>query len=387
MSSVDFQGLSPASLAVNSLHEKAAAHPASGLTIVDASVHPRPRAGELQQYLPKVWQHRRLPAGERYYYPNHLGDYVKEAYVNGGPPGSDPDLVARHVFEEGGVTKAILLPLTLGLLPDLDLLAAICSATNAWLADTWLTKYNTGSRYKGTIRVAPNYPEAAVAEIDKWADHPDFVQIGVPLQSMQLYGSRFFLPVWEAAARHNLPVVFHLDAETGVELAPTTAGYLRHYLGYAAYQPMTFIGHLNSFMVGGVLDHLPSLRLVFADGGYDMCAPFVWRLDKDYRPMRGDMPWMKKLPSSYIKDHVRFIAHDLEGPEDPAIQNEWLDISDAGHILMYGSNYPAWNMLHPNGAFASAPPALRRRILSETASELYRFPGASDSGTAKSDAR
>jgi predicted TIM-barrel fold metal-dependent hydrolase len=107
-----------------------------------------------------------------------------------------------------------------------------------------------------------------------------------------------------------------------------------------------------------------------------MCAPFIWRLDKDYRPMRGDMPWMKRLPSDYIAQHVRFVAHALEGPEDPDTTQEWLKISDGSRIVMYGSNYPQWNTLHPGEAFAGVDPAMRARILGGTASELYRLPQA-----------
>ena len=370
--SVDLPGLAPAGLAQTTLREAAHGQAAPGMPVIDAAVHPRPRPGELQRYMPKVWQHRRLPAGERYYYPNPVGDYLQESYGDGGPPGSDPALVSRHLFDECGISQAILLPLTLGLLPDIDLLAAICTATNAWLADTWLNTYNREGHFRGTIRVSPTDPRAAVAEIEKWAGNPNFVQIGVPLQSMQLYGNRVFLPIWEAAAHHNLPVVIHADAETGVEMAPTTGGYLRHYLGFSAYQPMTFINHLTSMMAGGVLDRLPSLRLVFADGGYDVCAPLIWRLDKDYRPMRGDMPWMTRLPSDYIAQHVRFVAHSQEGPEDPEQLEEWLGISQADTILLYGSNYPGWDMFHPNAAFAPVPTALRRRILSQNAAALYR---------------
>lgn len=372
---VDFQGIDPAALATKSLRDAANGRTAScGLAVVDASVHPRPRPGELQEYLPKVWQGRRLPKGERYYYPNPIGDYVKESYSEGGPPGSDPELVSRHLFEDVGIDHAILIPLTLGLLPDVDLQAAICSAMNAWLADTWLTRYNAEGRYKGTIRVAPSHPEAAVAEIEKWADHPEFVQIGVPMQSLQLYGTRPFLPVWEAAARRNLPVVLHADDETGVEFAPTPAGYLRHYLGFAAFQPVNFINHLTSLMVGGILDHLPNLRFVFADGGYDMCAPLIWRMDNDYRPMRGDMPWMKGLPSSYLADHIRFVVHSLEGPEDRDIVPEWLRMTDAETLLIFGSNYPYWNFLHPDAAFADVDDPLRAKIMGSNAAELYGLP-------------
>ncbi len=366
--SVDFSGVAPSALAVVSMHDAPGSEHPTSATVVDGAVHPRSRPGELTEYMPKVWKGRRLPAGDRYYYPNPLGDAVREARGGDGPPGSDPVLVSHHLFDEVGVARAVLLPLTLGLLPDLDLAAAICSATNAWLADQWLDR---DARYRGTIRVAPNHPETAVAEIERWADHPGFVQVGVPMQSMALYGMPPFLPVWEAAARHGLPVALHSDAETGVELAPSPAGYLRHFLGFASYQPAGFVSHLASFMVHGVLDRLPDLCLVFADGGYDLCGPLLWRLDKDYRPMRGDMPWMKRLPSAYLREHVRFIAHRLEGPDDPRVLDEWLGMADAEHLLLYGSNYPSWDFLHPNAAFPGVENGVRERILAGNADDLY----------------
>lgn len=371
--SVDFKGLAAVSLAQKTLKDAASGGSPPGVPVVDASVHPRPKGAEWRKYLPELWRSRRLPFGDRYYYPNPVGDYLKDAYPADGPPGSDPELASRQLFDDMGVDCAILLPLTLGLLPDIDLRAAICAATNQWLADEWLDRHNAHGRFKGSIRVTPSHPEAAVAEIEKWAGHPHFVQVAVPMQSNQLYGDRIFFPVWEAAARHDLPVAFHTDAETGVELAATPGGYFRHLLGYAAYQPITFFSHLINMMAAGVLDHLPSLKLVFADGGWDMCAPFMWRLDKDYRPMRGDMPWMRRLPSDYIAQHVRFVAHRQEGPEDPALMSEWLQIGDAGRVLMYGSNYPNWDLLHPNAAFPAAEPALRARVLAGTAAELYRL--------------
>jgi predicted TIM-barrel fold metal-dependent hydrolase len=377
--SVDFQGLSLADLARKTIADSAGEHPPS-FPVVDACVHPRPRPEELRPYLPKVWQGRRLPAGDRYYYPNPLGDSLKDAFSEAGPPGSDPALTSRHLFEEMRIDRAVLTPLTLGLLPDGDLLAAICTATNEWLAETWLGQHNAHGKFYGTIRVTPTRPAAAVAEIEKWADHPGFVQIGIPLQSLQLYGTPPFLPIWEAAAHHKLPVFIHADAETGVELAPTPAGYLRHFLAFAAYQPINFINHLTSFMVGGVLDALPDLRLVFGDGGYDLAVPLMWRVDKDYRPMRGDVPWMKRLPSDYIAQHVRFIAHRMEGPTDDGMLDEWLEMGDAKSTLMYASNYPSWDFLHPSAAFGQVEPEGRERIMARNALELYALSPSEEDG-------
>lgn len=371
----ELTGGDPSRLATASLATASQGGRPTPCGVVDASVHVRPRSqDEFREYLPRIWKGRRLPSGDGYYYPNPAGSHLKETYGAAGPPGSDPDLLHRHLVEGTGTEQVILHPLTLGLLPDIDLLSAICSATNEWLAQTWLTRYNAEGRFKGTIRVAPGDADAAVAEIEKWAGHPHFVQVGVPTQSLQPYGKRGFWPVWEAAAAHGLPVAVHADAETGVEFAPTPAGYLHSFLGFASFQPCTFVNHLVSMMVEGVLDHLPSLRLVFADGGFDLLGPMTWRLDKDYRPMRADMPWMKRLPSDYLAEHVRFVAHRMDGPADDDVAAEWLPMVGADSLLVYGSNYPNWDFLHPRLVYPEVEPAARERILRGNARELYRLP-------------
>ncbi|MBW0102415.1 amidohydrolase family protein [Pseudonocardia sp. KRD291] len=368
----ELAGDDPARLATVSLETAARGGRPPACAIVDASVHVRPRSqAEFRAYLPRLWKTRRLPSGDGYYYPNPAGNHLRETYSDAGPPGSDPDLLHRHLITDGGVDRVVLHPLTLGLLPDIDLLGAVCSATNAWLADTWLGP--THDRFHGTIRVAPGDPVAAVAEIERWAAHPGFVQVGVPMQSLQPYGKRQFWPVWEAAAAHGLPVCVHADAETGVEHAPTPAGYLHTHFGHAAVAPFMFVNHLTSLMTEGVLDHLPGLRVVFADGGFDLLGPMMWRLDKDYRAMRVDMPWMTRLPSEYLAEQVRFVAHRMDGPDDAAVAGEWLSMVDADRLLVYGSNYPNWDFLPPGLVYPDAAAEARERILHGNATRLYEL--------------
>lgn len=366
-------GGSLADLARTSLGDHAGPERLVQHDVIDASVQVRPHhLADLRARLPQVWRDRRLPAGERYYYPNLLGDYPRETYDGDGPPGSDPELLEKHLFDDSPVTLAVLNPLTLGLLPDIDLLSAICSATNQWLADTWLDRPGAERRYRGSIRVAPGDPEAAVREIERWADDPRFVQASVPLQSLQPYGRRNFRPIWRAAATHGLPVMIRADAETGVELAPSVSGYFRSFLAFSAYQPLTLINHLASFMVEGVFDELPGLKIIFGDGGYDFAATMMWRMDKDYRPMRPDMPWMSRLPSEYLLDNVRFVSRLMEGPTDETLAPQWAVMSDAERVLLYGSSYPAWDFLPVSGFFPGMGDDFRRRVLHDNAASVYR---------------
>ncbi|MBI3964754.1 MAG: amidohydrolase [Chloroflexi bacterium] len=327
----------------------------------------------LREYLPEPYRSMPLPPPEHFLYPHPESQYWEEARPGKGLPGSDPVLLERQLFETAGIGTAILLPLTRGLLPNPHWLSAICAGTNTWLAETWLSKHNAHGRYRGSIRVAPTAPEAAVQEIEKWAGHPYFVQVAVPMQSLHPYGQPVYQPIWEAAVRHNLPVAIHEEGGTNVDYWPTPIGYPRRFAHYAAMFPLNFAYHLISFISEGVFDRLDGLKVVFADGAFDMLPPLVWRMDKDWRPRHDEIPWSKTIPTGTLRDHVRFIAHRLEGPDDPVALADWLDLADAEHLLLYGSDYPHWSYFDPKDAFVDLPPALRRRIMSENARELYRL--------------
>jgi predicted TIM-barrel fold metal-dependent hydrolase len=178
--------------------------------IVDCAVHPAPRhPDDLRRYMREPWRSRPFPGLQRYFFPAPNGDFDPAA---GPAPGSDPDLVRRHVLHDRGARAAILLPRTRGLLPDLDLAAAVCAATNDWLAAEWLERPG----FYGSIRVSPGDPAQAVAEIERWAGHPRMVQVAVPMQAHHPYGQRMYAPIWEAAARHGLPVAVLIDGGAGV---------------------------------------------------------------------------------------------------------------------------------------------------------------------------
>lgn len=355
---------------------KQAGVPAGGngtAQIIDCAVHPQVRhPEELREYMREPWRSRPFPRPERYFFPAPAGDYHPDAETD-GLPGSDPDLAARRLFNEGGVDRAILVPLTRGLLPDVDLGSAICRATNDWLAATWLGKHNSDGRFYGSIRVNPLDPERAVEEIERWADDPRMVQVAVPMQALHPYGQRQYFSIWQAAARHSLPIAVQLDGGSGVDFWPTAVGYPHHYIEYSALAPVNFAYHLASLVAEGVFDRLPDLRFVFADGGHDMLAPLMWRFDKNWRSTRSETPWTQHLPTSYLRQHVRFCTRPNEGPQDPAALAEWLRIGDGTGLLLFASKYPFWDFQDPQSAFAGIDEAMRRPIMAGNASALYRF--------------
>ena len=344
--------------------------------VIDAAVHPMVRRGdELQKYMGARWKNFTVSGPHRYLFPTPVGippysEYRNDARpANGDLPGSDPALTEAHL-DELGIGRAILLPLTRGMLPNIDLGSAVCAATNDWLAATWLGPWNPGGRYLGTIRVNPADPEGAVQEIERWSDDPRFVQIGVPLEAHRPYGQRNYTPIWEAAVEHDLPVAVHSDSGGGIDFYPSPTGYHRTYIEYHSLFPANFIYHLASLIDEGTFERIPQLRFVFADGGFDVLMPLMWRMDLDWPISRVEIPWVTKRPSLYLRDHVRFCTAKLEGPPEP-ILSEWLEVAGGADLLMFGSNYPHWSTMSPAEFFPSVKAETRDRVLGQNAREFY----------------
>jgi predicted TIM-barrel fold metal-dependent hydrolase len=349
--------------------------------VIDAGVQPHFRYNaEIRKYLSPTHKLRSIPDVEQQWYQAPRGEYRQDLYGD-GYPGSDPDTVATHLFTDGGdalgssrkrliADYAILNPLTRGNIADYLLNSRICAAVNDWLLDRWLEPDTTG-RFRGTIRVNPEDVRGAVAEIERLADHPKMVQVGIPLQSREPYGKPMFEPIWEAAAAHGLPVAVHINGGNGVDHAPTFAGHAYTYPGYAAFMPLNSFVHLATLIIEGTFGRLPDLRFVFADGGYDILTPLMWRLDTFWMSMRDQTPWVDRYPSEYLRDHVRFCSSAFDGPTDVSHAERWLNFTDKADLLMYGSSYPHWSTSTPDDVVAGLNDVQREKVLWRNASDLY----------------
>jgi predicted TIM-barrel fold metal-dependent hydrolase len=84
-----------------------------------------------------------------------------------------------------------------------------------------------------------------------------------------------------------------------------------------------------------------------------------------------EVPWMKRSPDQYLRDHVRLTSQPLERPDSDEDLLRIFEMMDAEHILMYSSDYPHWDFDCPRTAFPKLPEGTRRRIFEQNARELY----------------
>lgn len=350
--------------------------------VVDACVRVLPRSdAEIDQFLPRPFRGmvHGHPLGTRYVPP--IDDFSPQAMEALGPGGvGDPDRVAELVFGRWGADAAILIPPNRLLRADFRHDVALTSATNEWLASTWLQERGQG-RFFGSIAVSLFYPEQAVREIERWAGHPGFVQVAVPMHVHAPYGDERYFDVWAAATRYHLPIAIHGDGNGGLEFAPTLAGLPASFLEYFTIVPGNGVLHLASLISEGIFERLPDLMVVFTDGGFGLFPPMLWRHDVKARALKSSMPWVEQLPTEYVPGHVRFVTRRADFPNSEQALATALRLSFAETTLMYGSNLPMWDMAAPAEVTDRLPEALAARVVRDNAIATYprlreRLPAA-----------
>jgi predicted TIM-barrel fold metal-dependent hydrolase len=295
---------------------------------------------------------------------------------SGGLPGSDPNFLAIHHLDKYAIDYAVLTGsgiLGVSLNPDVDYGNAMATAYNDALVEKWL---EVDARYRASILINHSDPQSAAKEIDRMAKDKRFVQVLMASGSSRLFGQRFFHPIYEAAERYQLPVAFHPGTEGSGTAYPTTpAGHPTRYMEWHNILPINFMAHINSLVCEGVFEKFPSLKFVAIEGGIAWLPHLMWRMDKNFKALRSTTPWLKRLPSEYIKEHIRLTTQPIEEPQNPQHILEIFEMMDAKNIVMFSSDYPHWDFDNPKMALPPLKGELKENILWKNAAKLYRLGG------------
>ena len=283
---------------------------------------------------------------------------------------SIPQRVKEHLLDRYDITYAILMGnnlTTLSGMPDPDLAAAIARAYNDWTDAEWI-QYDR--RFKHSIWVAPQDPIQAAAEIDRWGEHPDVVQVAIPQMDI-LAGNRHYWPIYEAAARHNLPVGFHVGAESAGNNGPQLAvGAPTYYIELQTGLISIGIQNTISLVCQGVFERFPNLKIALLEYGWTWIPGLMWRLDREWKSLRAEVPWVIKPPSDYIREHIRVGSQPLEVSNLQHL-HQTLEMMSAEKMMVFATDYPHWDFDDPSYVMARLPKHMRKAIAYENARALY----------------
>jgi len=349
--------------------------------LVDCDVHNAvPSDAALRPYLPARWRAYNELVGSRTFSPYVKGFPYPKVSPGGGSrldawppsgqlPGSDLDFMREQLLDRFAIRIAVLNCLYRAAEQrNEEYGTALARAVNEWQVEHWL---EPEPRLRASITVAYETPDLAAGEIERAARHPGFVQVLLFPRTREPLGRRRYWPLYEAAVAAGLPIGIHFASTTA---APTTAaGWPSYYIEDHTVMSMAFQAQLTSLIVEGVFDRFPDLRIALVEGGFAWLPPLMWRLDALYHRMREEVPHLRRLPSEYVRDHVRVTTQPIEEPEHPP---HMLDLIDqvGPQALMFSTDYPHWDFDNPQRAFqVRLPPDLRDRIMHGNAHDFYSF--------------
>lgn len=341
--------------------------------VIDCDIHIDVRS--VRALLPYLAEHWR-----EYIYETSFKGPVDTSYPPGAETSARPDLRAARIDLDVIREQAIdPLGTEIGILTcayAVDSVrnpfaaAALATAVNEWQVNSWLSQE---PRLRGSIVVPIQDPALAAEEIDRVGGQPGFVQVLLPVHAEALYGNRRYYPVYEAALRHDLAIGIHFGGNPGSP--PTAVGWPSYYIEEYVGMSHIFQSQVISLVTEGVFDKFPSLRVALIESGVTWLPSLMWRLDKEWKGLRREVPWVRRLPSEYMREHIRLTTQPIDLPGESESLAAILDQLDASEMLMFSSDFPHHHSSASPAAFLEHVPAeTARKILRDNAAAFYRLP-------------
>ncbi len=372
--------------------------PRDDLRLIDCDVHQTiTKPEDLHPYLPRAYRQQLIEQGLRLpgsgYFTIALPAGRNDLSYGGDPSkhdyqklGSEYQLLRETHLDVWNVDFALLTGGTtypMSALPDPDFAAALCRAFNDWTLEEWAAK---DERFIVAIGISTTDPVLAVQEIDRLADHPQVKAIMLPTGSRIPYGNRHYHPIWEACERHGLVLGIHPGAEGAGMAGPLTGvGYPTYYIETRMARPQMAMAHAVSLIAEGVFEKYPGLKVLIDECDQFWAVGLMWHMDADWKSLRDQTPWVKKLPSEYFRQHIRIGTQPMLEPHRKEQFFQMLEMLHAEETLVYSSDWPHFDWDDPATTFPKLPEHLHRRIFVENARELFGLParrGANGEGVA-----
>lgn len=353
--------------------------------IVDCDVHPSAERGlqSVFPYLPDSWRERfaRKRAQQfgfqytiRCSHPN--GSILRD---DARPPSgkaiaSDPKFVLSDLVDRVGIGTVVLNSLEAGALvttlASVDESNVLASAFNDYLIDRWLA---ADERFTLAMTVPSQDSDAAVAEIARVGKHPRVVAVSVPLLSTAL-GHRRWWPIFRAAQEQGLPIYVHGTGTEGIFVgAPPLAGgipdsYIERYVATSQVAE----ANIASLVFSGTLEKFPDLQFLFIEFGFLWVLPLVWRMDRAWRHLRREVPWVTKSPLEYVQERCRFSTQPMDEPAEGGALATMLGLMGCDQ-LCFSTDYPHWDNEMPGHVLRMLSLEAREKVFSTNARRTLRL--------------
>jgi predicted TIM-barrel fold metal-dependent hydrolase len=141
---------------------------------------------------------------------------------------------------------------------------------------------------------------------------------------------------------------------------------------YASQLTQQAMHYVSSLIVHGVFERFPNLHFAIKEYGVTWLPTVMWRLDQEYETLKRESPWVKRLPSEYIREHIRLSTQPIESSPQSGGTAEFLaTVPGIEDMLCFSSDFPHYSMDQPGFIARLLPREWHRKVFLENACEMY----------------
>jgi predicted TIM-barrel fold metal-dependent hydrolase len=327
----------------------------NGNLVVDCDAHYLEPIAEVAEFIDGPWRERLLGSDPAKWLPVGLGDRMLAGRIRrdgmdyGYGYGTQDAGGIRDIMSQIGIDAAVLVPnkiVTLGHVTVRDLVVALNQGFIRYMLERVV---NPAEGVYTMVVAGWQDPEASAELIDEVADHPGVA--GVVMMTagaIPPLGDPKYDPIFEAAQRHDLPLVFHgspgLNLIEGADYAQFQRLIESHSLGFMVSNQI----QLTSLILQGVPERFPNLKFVFQESGLFWVPMMQYRLDEYFLKRRSEAPLLKGLPSEYIRDRFYFGTQPIEMPKNQRHLEMVFEAANGYEHFIFCSDYPHFDYDDPS---------------------------------------
>ncbi len=361
------------------------------LPVVDCDVHHTWKTeDEVLPYFPARWRElgsagqigilhysgsRLLNGGGFLAYPNNSGPLRRPDFMpeDGTRPGSDYGMLKAQLLDPLNVQRAVL-SFDIGLQTGLHnpwLAIDAVRAVNDWNVDRWLSIPD--DRIRSAVLVPTHMPDEGAKEIRRLAKNSKICEALLVTSALgKPFGDPVYEPIHQAAAECGLPIAIHLGGEHVGDVGHVSAGGVpgtRIEEEFTNYEPAQ--RHLLSFITNGVFERHPKLKVILVEFSVAWLPSLVRRMDANVALLREDSPWIKQMPSDYVRANIRVSTQPLEtltSKQFRALFDVYPFFED---ILLFATDYPHFDADDPFYITKRLPREWMHKLLYKNGCETY----------------
>ena len=278
--------------------------------------------------------------------------------------------LVRRSMDAMGLDYQVLFPtpmLTLGMHPQDDIEAALAGAFNRWMVERILPE---DKRIKGLVYLPFNTPEACEKLVERYASDPSIIGYTVCSTRNKPVHHNSYMRLYSMIEESGKPLAFHSGFNwNDPSFSQLNRFISMHALSFAHYNLI----HLTNWIINGLPERFPKLKLVWVEAGLAWIPFLMQRLDHEFQMRVCEAPMLKRLPSEYMRE-MYYTSQPLERTNLDLLEAT-MKAFNAETQLLFASDWPHWDFDTPS-SITTLPflsDQAKRNILGLNAARIFNL--------------